>query len=64
MFETVQNMALIIFGLFLILILLFVLRIVHAQTDKLRDMEARMKMMDSIEAPEPEKSKVTYKEKN
>ena len=60
MFETIQGMTMIIFGLFLILILLFVLRIVHAQAAKVRELEAQMKMTEDMSAPEPDN--VTYKE--
>lgn len=53
MLDTAGSMAFIIGGMILVLILLFILKIVHEQAQKVRELENRMKLMDNIEAPTP-----------
>ena len=50
MSDVAGNMSLIIFGLLLILILLFILKIVHEQATKVRELESQMKMMEAVKA--------------
>lgn len=52
MLDTAQSLAFIIFGLILVVILLKVLAMVHAQAKKVKELETRMDAVEEMEAIE------------
>lgn len=52
MFQFVQDMMIIVFGLVLILLLLFALKYVHVQAQKVKALEKQLNILESTETTE------------
>lgn len=52
MFQFVQDMMIIVFGLVLILLLLFALKYVHVQAQKVKALEKQLNILESTETIE------------